>query len=331
MPLNRGSTRGSRARILRHSALAWVVLFASAVVTFFAWRITTAAVDRSEEQTFLTIVHDSDAAISSRMLDYNIALDSAVGLLRGSETVTRTEWMTFAESLKLQTQFRGIQGLGYAVIVPPEEKSDFEEKVRAEGFPDLAINPSGSRDPYTPILYLEPFDFRNQRAFGFDMYSEPTRREAMVSAARTGLATVSGPVTLVQETDEDIQRGFLMYVPHYRKGAPIDTVKQREDALVGWVYAAFRTGDLMKGVLPTEAREFFSEIFYGNGTAAENLLYESPRTSGFEPGRVPKMHCLLATEFGLPGSQHPTKAAREHLSRGLLPVPGWSSTYCSSW
>ena len=95
-----------------------------------------------------------------------------------------------------------------------------------------------------------------------------------------------GPVTLVQETNEDIQRGFLMYVPHYRNGAPIDTVEQRENALVGWVYAAFRTGDLMKGVLPIEASEFFSEIFYGNGTATENLLYLSPHPSGFEQARV---------------------------------------------
>ena len=286
MPLKRGSAGASRAGILRHSALAWVVLFASVIVTFFAWRITTATVENSEEQAFLTLVGESNDAISMRMLDYQIALDSAVGLLRGSEDVTRAEWKIFAESLKLQTQFTGIQGLGYAVIVPPDAKPGFEKDIRAEGFPDFAINPADGRNFYTAILYLEPFDFRNQRAFGFDMYSEPTRREAMESAARTGLATVSGPVTLVQETDKDIQRGFLMYVPHYRSGAPIDTVKQRQDALVGWVYAAFRTGDLMDGVLPSEARDFFSEIFYGNDTATENLLYEGHRASGFEPERM---------------------------------------------
>lgn len=204
MPLKRGSAGGSRAGILRHSALAWVVLFASVIVTFFAWRITTAAVDNSEEQAFLTIVSESNDAISMRMLDYNIALDSAVGLLRGSEVVTRSEWKAFADSLKLQTQFAGIQGLGYAVIVPPEEKSDFETNIRTEGFPDFAIRPPDDRNLYTAILYLEPFDFRNQRAFGFDMYSALTRREAMKSAARTGLATVSGPVTLVQETRKSV-------------------------------------------------------------------------------------------------------------------------------
>ncbi|MCB9408855.1 CHASE domain-containing protein [Mycolicibacterium sp.] len=272
---------------MRNSALAWLVLVVTVVATFFAWRISKTSVDSRVEQEFLSSVSGANDAISNRMLDYNIALDSAVGLLRSSEApITRTGWKTFADSLKLRTQFRGIQALGYAVIVSPDEKANFEKGVRAEGFPDFAIKPTGDRDPYSAIRYIEPFDFRNQRAFGFDMYSEPTRREAMQSAARTGLATVSDPVQLVQETENDIQRGFLMYVPYYRDGAPVDTVEQRENALIGWVYAAFRTRDLMVGVLPPEAREYFTEIFYGDNTAAQSLLYESPRASDFKPDRV---------------------------------------------
>lgn len=279
--------RGSAAKLIRTSAPAWVVLFAAVVMTAFTWLVTKNYADDRAEQEFLNIVGEANDAISDRMLDYNIALDSGLGLLRSSEvSVTRAEWKEFADSLKLRTQFAGIQGLGYAVVVPPDEKRAFEEAVRAEGFPDFAIAPPGDRDLYSAILYLEPFDARNQRAFGYDMYSEPTRREAMASAARTGLATVSGPVTLVQETDEDVQRGFLMYVPYYRNGAPVDTVEDRLNALVGWVYAPFRTGDLMAGVLPPQARNFFTEIYYGENTAGQELLYESPPTSNFEPGRV---------------------------------------------
>ncbi len=285
--LGRRSAGGSLTGLLRKSPLAWVVLFVTVIATILAWYLTRTFVNNSAEKTFQDIVKESNDDISMRMLDYHIALDSAVGLLRSSDVpVTRVGWKKFADTLQLQNQFSGIQGLGYAVIVPPDEKADFEKGIRAEGFPDFAIRPPGDRDPYSANVFLEPFDSRNQRAFGFDMYSEPTRREAMESAARTGLATVSGPVTLVQETDQDIQRGFLMYVPHYRNGAPIDTVEQRENALIGWVYAPFRTGDLMDGVLPAEARDFFVEIFYGNDTSAENLLYESARFDNFEPGRI---------------------------------------------
>ena len=290
--------RGSAAKLIRNSALAWVVLIATVVMTVFTWIVTKNYAEDKAEQDFLEIVGEANDAISERMVDYTIALDSGLGLLRSSGAgVTRTEWKAFADSLKLRNQFAGIQGLGYAVVVPPGEKQDFESRVRAEGFPDFSIQPPGDRDFHSSILYLEPFDARNQRAFGFDMYSEPTRRDAMESAARTGVATISGPVTLIQETDEDVQRGFLMYIPHYRDGAPIDTVEQRLSALVGWVYAPFRTGDLMAGVLPPSARKFFTEIYYGDNTAEQNLLYKSPIASDFEAGRVAQNTISVGDRF----------------------------------
>ena len=66
--------------------------------------------------------------------------------------------------------------------------------MRAEGFPDYAIHPAGERDPYTNIIYLEPFADRNLRAFGYDMYAEPVRREAMERARDTGLPALSGKI-----------------------------------------------------------------------------------------------------------------------------------------
>jgi CHASE1-domain containing sensor protein len=55
-----------------------------------------------------------------------------------------------------------------------------------------------------------------------------------------GLAALSGRVTLVQETNEDVQAGTLMNVPVYR---------HRGAALQGWVYSPYRMTDLMNGIL----------------------------------------------------------------------------------
>ncbi len=60
---------------------------------------------------------------------------------------------------------------------------------------------------------------------------------------------LSGKVTLVQESDRDVQAGTLMYVPVYRKTMPIATVPQRRTALYGWVYSPFRMNDLLNGIL----------------------------------------------------------------------------------
>ncbi len=85
-------------------------------------------------------------------------------------------------------------------------------KIQAEGgfFQNYTIQPPGEREEYTPIVYLEPLDERNQRAIGYDMFSEPTRHLAMARARDTGEPALSGKVVLVQEIDQDVQYGFLL-------------------------------------------------------------------------------------------------------------------------
>ncbi len=139
--------------------------------------------------------------------------------------------------------------MGFAVPVPAAQLASHEQRIRAEGFPDYRVSPPGKRDFYTAIVYLEPFDWRNQRAFGYDMYSEPVRREAMERARALGVPALSGRVRLVQETSSDVQAGVLLYLPVFQRGAPLETPAQRDQAFMGWVYAPFRLGDLMLGTL----------------------------------------------------------------------------------
>jgi len=82
-------------------------------------------------------------------------------------------------------------------MLAPDEKAAHEKTIRTEGFPDYAIHPAGKRPQYSSIVYIEPFDGRNLRAFGYDMYADPTCRQAMEQARDTGEAALSGKVTLV--------------------------------------------------------------------------------------------------------------------------------------
>ena len=147
--------------------------------------------------------------------------------------------------------------------------------VRAEGFPTFTIKPASQREEYSSIIFLEPFDWRNKRAFGFDMWYNEMRRNAMARARDTGEASTSGIITLVQETSTDVQRGFLTYLPLYRYGMPVDTVDQRREAFVGWVYSPFRMGDLMKGILGGGETNVEYEIFDGIELTKDALLFDS--------------------------------------------------------
>jgi signal transduction histidine kinase len=221
------------------------------------------------------------------MLDYEHVLRGAVGLFAASGHVSRIEWHTYVENLDLDNSLPGIQGMGYAAIMPLRDRAAHERAVRADGFPDYQIRPAGERDPLSSIVYLEPLSERNRRAFGYDMYSEPVRREAMDRARDTGRAAMSAKVTLVQETAIDVQPGFLIYLPVYANDTPHETVDERRAALRGFVYGPFRSGDLMGNALKDADLDMEVEIFDGPATPANRLFAsaDSTRVAQYEVER----------------------------------------------
>src|SRR5690606_24559818 len=177
------------------------------------------------------------------------------GLFAASEQVSREDWRRYVSRLRLDQNYPGIQGVGFARWIEPDERQQVIESVREEGFPAFTIWPVGERDAYTAIIYLEPFDWRNQRAFGYDMYSEPNRRRAMARARDEGRAVASDVVVLVQETDFGVQYGFNLYLPVYAGELAPTTVAERRQRFLGFVYSPFRIADLMQGVLSPEQVE----------------------------------------------------------------------------
>ncbi|CAN0596197.1 unnamed protein product, partial [Laminaria digitata] len=169
-------------------------------------------------------------------------LRGGLGLLNASVHVSREEWRLYVDTLSVESVWPGIQGIGYAEFVRPENRTAYEQAIRDEGFADFVIRPPGAREIYSSITYLEPFDERNRQAFGFDMYQQETRRTAMNLARDTGKVAVSGRVTLVQEISDDVQAGFLMYLPYFESGQTRQDVSTRQSSIVGFVYSPFRMG-----------------------------------------------------------------------------------------
>jgi CHASE1-domain containing sensor protein/signal transduction histidine kinase len=255
--------------------VAWLVLLVSLAVTTAGWRIAHNRGQDAARAQFEARSADVVRQIQQRMQAYEYVLRGGAALFAASENVDRDEWRTYVTSLKIDQHLTGIQGVGFAKRVAAGGQEAHIAQVRAEGFPGYAIAPGGLRSEYTPIVYLEPFSGRNLRAFGYDMYSEPVRREAMERARDTGGIAVSGKVTLVQETDKDVQPGFLMYLPVYRNGQPHGTPAERRAALVGYVYSPFRMDDLMAGIVGRRIPDLDVHIYDGEEASASALLFES--------------------------------------------------------
>ena len=272
-----GAQPSSRIRHpIRHAA--WLVLAAGLILTASTTTALKLSADHRADLEFMSHCKELYALIENRMKDHARILTGGAAYFRASDGVTREDWRIFTRHQKVDTELPGIQGIGFSLLVPRDELPQHLQRVREEGFPSYTVRPEGDRDPYTSILYLEPFTNRNLRAFGYDMFSEPVRRAAMERARDHNEPALSGKVVLVQETDEEVQAGTLMYVPVYRRGLPIDTPEQRRSAILGWVYSPYRMTDLMRGILSasklSQYPRFDLELFDGTAPGPDHLLYD---------------------------------------------------------
>ncbi|MDX1582838.1 MAG: ATP-binding protein, partial [Thermoanaerobaculia bacterium] len=86
-----------------------------------------------------------------------------------------------------------------------------------------------------------------------------------------------GAVRLVQEIDEDVQAGFLIYLPLYRGDEIPEELIARRESLTGFVYAPFRADDLLENIFGTARPGVAFRIYDGTDPGEEDLLHTSAR------------------------------------------------------
>lgn len=258
----------------RRNRPAWIVLLVCLLLTLLVWYGLRLQAWYSEQQEFELRARDVTQSIEERLRQHEQILLGGAGLFDANESVTRQGWHDYVQRLNLKQQYPGIQGVGFSQAIKPADLAAHIASVRKEGYPDYTVRPPGTRSLYTAIIYLEPFAARNLAAFGYDMMSEAVRAQAMRAAVDNNVTTISGKVKLVQETHGKVQAGFLMYVPVYFKGMPLNTAKERWAALRGFVYSPYRAGDLMDNILG--GRQLMLDFSIYDGAVVDaNRMYAS--------------------------------------------------------
>lgn len=227
------------------------------------------------ELDFNAKIADLETTLKLRIKNYEEMLLGVAGLYEASKSVEREEFQAYINGLHLDTNYVGVQGVGYAQWLAPDYVDEYIEGVRSQGFPEFTLKPPGLRDNYSIIVYLEPFSGRNLAAFGYDMYADPIRRAAMDHAVINNSTSLSSKVTLVQETDKDVQAGILMYLPVYKKNRPLNTVAQRWDALDGFAYSPFRANDLINAMIKDRNIEINFSLYTSVGVDPQQKIYST--------------------------------------------------------
>lgn len=237
--------------------------------------------------------------IEKRLDHYGEVLQSARGLFAASKEVERDEWKAFIETQKIQERFPGIQGVGFQKRTANEDVflKDMET-LRSLGLLNREPPTVGPDGFYRYIFFLEPINERNKKAYGYDMYSEPVRHEAIERSRDYDTPALSGRVTLVQEITEQKQYGFLLYLPVYENGKPHGTVAERNKHTLGQVYEPFRIGDFIGGII----KDQYSNLdfcIYDFSKSDEHLMYINDSLQLCEDSGYPSIHkTIQTTNFG---------------------------------
>ena len=161
---------------------AFGLLLMGLIATALAAHYTKSETDRESKREFDFVCNEIKIKIQDRLNAHEQILRSGAAFFDHSGSVSREDWHRFAERQKVDQQLPGIQGIGFALLIPKQNLAQHVQEIRAQGFPQYQVRPEGKREIYSSIIYLEPFTNRNLRAFGYDMLSEPVRRTAMERA-----------------------------------------------------------------------------------------------------------------------------------------------------
>lgn len=222
-----------------------VVLIAVAAIGTGMTLFANAAANRAAQSQFDLITSEATDRLDRRVSQQIMMLRSVAAHLETTgEPLSRAAFSRFINALGVVESFKGIRGIGFALLVNTDREAEVAQLISSYYGGDRPVWPKATDQSHrTPIALVEPLDGRNSAALGYDMYSEPVRRVAMQLAMVNGLAAATAPVRLVQEITEEKQNGFLVYMPVRLKTSP-PLVDTRQMQISGFVFSPFRAGDL---------------------------------------------------------------------------------------
>jgi signal transduction histidine kinase/CHASE1-domain containing sensor protein/ActR/RegA family two-component response regulator len=172
-------------------------------------------------------------------------------LYMASLSVTRQEFAEFVNDQQASNPLPGLIALEWIPYVPAAQRAQFEQLAQADGWENFQFTErdeagtlvkAGERNVYYPVYYVAPQDGL-EHILGFDLGSDPTRLATMEQARDTGLAAVTGPVTLIQSPTG--AKGALIFTPIYDSSVAYATVAERRAHVRGFLLGIFELPTLL--------------------------------------------------------------------------------------
>lgn len=227
---------------------------------------------------FEATVDDAVNRIESR-LDLHLSLLRATQALFDARQgdVSRAEFKSFFDALDIESNFKGLRGVGFIGLSRTGDEAEIERKTAAIHGSARPIYPQSKEVWRAPVILYEPLDPAGPSGIGFDMFTEPARRAAIEMALQSRKPRATARIVLGQEQAGSPQvPGFLVFASVGRKLAAPAQSEEPFSNVVGLVYVAFRTGDLFQAALGSAPRLPVNVEVFDGTVSGDNLFYRSP-------------------------------------------------------
>ena len=271
----------------RHLPVALVVITG---IALSGWGFhAVRSLERARAVTeFNRAASDRIAAVQRRIdADFEV-LRAITAFYNSNDRVDRQQFHSFV-SAALARQ-KSIQALEWIPRVSAAERNAFERAAREDGYTAFQIQergedngmvPAGERDEHFPVYFVEPYE-GNERALGFDLASNETRRAALQIAGDSGQLVASGRINLVQDASR--QSAFLVFAPVYSHEGPVSTQAERRASLSGFALGVFRVGDMVTPALTgsalAQAVAIDLDVYDANAPKDQRLMYSHRALAG---------------------------------------------------
>ena len=248
------------------------ILIAGGLLTWLTCSRMAILVEAERQVTFHAACDRLTSELERRFHVPVYGLRGAQGAILAGGARDAAEFRAYVAARDLDRAFPGILGFGFIRRCQRLDLDALVAEERADQGPAFTVRTSGTAADLYIITRIEPLS-RNRPAWGFDVGSESERRNAVERAVATGSPTITGIITLVQ--DGERTPGFLILLPVYTPGLPLDSPEQRTAALHGLVYAPLIARDLLHGIESLSGGVVTCRVTDGPAATAPTIYHTS--------------------------------------------------------
>ena len=260
-------------------ASAMIFLLGTVLSLILAWKTHQQALEEGDRR-FERNVRVIESGVQSNFEKAKLALQSLVGIYAADGGFNSERFRAYWSARDFTQHFPSVRGFGVIERVPRAELSPFLTRQRREGATDFRLKTSGRESNLYVITMVEPIE-RNRAALGLDISREGVRLAGAQQALRSGRATLTGVINLVQ--DERQGPGFLLLIPLYAGGRVPATEVKRESLHRGFVYCPITAAEVL-GFIPDLAADQVDVDVYAEEVPGKDVLVYATHRQQRAPG-----------------------------------------------